>query len=263
MNVAKMVSAYSGRSLAWLDERWDEDEGLALRAEWKDFARNRVAYFGGIRPDTVHLDAAMEAAAHGAGQAPAILFVDYLGLLTRDRRFGPGDSTRIPRLVEELQVWSGESGVALVLLHQLSRNDEFGDTNNRNAGHLPVTLAQLRMGGEEQADIVLGTYRKALDPVGNMDFETAKSVLGEKFDQDQYWEAQRRVKKHWHDMTVQLLKNRPGTMVERRGVTLLSPDDSMRLIEQEGHSGDKEGGPAPAEGASHRPRPAGRDVRNP
>lgn len=256
MNVAKQISVYSGRSLDWLDEEWDSEAGRALRDEWQAFARGKVHYFGGVRPDLSHLDAAMEQSSLGDSESPRCLFVDYLGLLTRDRRFGPSDTQRIPRLVEELQVWSNDNGLAIVLLHQLSRNDEYGSANARNAGHLPVTLAQLRQGGEEQADIVVGCFRKSLDPLGNMDIGTARSVLGPDFDETSYYEAVARVEKNQNITHLQLLKNRPGTHVERKGIELLSPNDSMRIIEKESDVGRAGHGVASrlgltAEGAAH------------
>jgi replicative DNA helicase len=230
----KGLSVLTGRSQDDIERTWSEAEGHEVQARWRAFAKGRVHLFAGRRPGPEHLDAAM-AMADMAGEAsrPAVLFVDYLSLLSRAGDFGYGENTRVPRLAEEMQVWSTERGVTVVMLHQLGRNDEHGGTNNRNAGHIPVSLAQLKYGGEEQADIVLGTYRPSMHPIANMSFDVAKEVLGQAFDEDEYYELRGMAKRYERSTFLQLLKNRPGTHREERGVELLSPDESLRMTEKE------------------------------
>jgi hypothetical protein len=235
--VVKLLSVWSGQSQEYIEEMWDEVEGHELREAWRTFARGRVHLLTGRRPGPDNLSSALDMASLGR-ERPAVLFIDYIGAMTREGKYGYAENSRIPLLVEELQLWSSESGVAVVALHQLSRNDEFGGTNNRNAGHIPVTKAQLRQAGEEQADIVLGSFRPALDPIGNMDMQTAKQVLGERFDEDDYYELRARVKKYQTSTFLQLLKNRPGTHEEQSGIELESPNDSLIMVEKEGTSGD-------------------------
>lgn len=231
--VVSLMSVVTGRSRDWVEQVWDEPEGRELKRDWRRY-RGRLHLFTPRKPDIEQLKAAVEMTAVGESEAPAVLFIDYLNKLSRDKRYGYQEVNRIPRLVEELAEWSTDSGVAVVVLHQLGRNDEFGGTNNRNAGHLPVTLAQLKYGGEEDADLVFGTYRPAMDPVGNMPMDVAKMSLGDRFDEDEYWEARSRVKKYAKSTFLQLLKNRPGTHREERGIELLSPlDDSLRMVERE------------------------------
>lgn len=230
--VVKLMSAWSGKSQEWLEGRWDEEEGSALRKEWREFAR-RIHIFGGKRPAPDHLTAAMDLAALGKNESPAVVFVDYLKLMSRKGPYSYGDNSRIPQLVEELQLWSTEQRVAVVALHQLSRNDEHGGgTNSRNNGHIPVTLSQLMWGGEDSADVVLGTYRPALNPVALMAFDVAKQVLGDRFDEEDYWAVRSVAEKYAHSTFVQVLKNRPGTKTEERGIELLSVDDSLKLTEK-------------------------------
>ncbi len=231
--VVKLMSVYSTRSQDWIEERWDDEDGLELRREWKALASGRVHIFGGKRPSAAHLDAAMEMASLGSSSAPRILFIDYIKLMTRDGQFKYGDNSRIPQLVEELQVWSTENGVAVVALHQLSRNDEHGGQNSRNAGHIPMTLAQLMYGGEDSADIVLGTYRPSMNPLALMPFDVAKEVLGDRFDEDDYFALKATAKKFETTTFLQLLKNRPGTHRDERGIELLSLyGESLRMVEK-------------------------------
>lgn len=232
--VVKLMSTYSGRSQDWVEERWNDEEGLELRREWKAFAAGKVHVFGGKRPAPVHLDAAMEMAAMGSSTAPSVLFIDYLKLMTRSGQFQYGDNSRIPQLVEELQVWSTDNQVAVVALHQLSRNDEHGGSNSRNAGHIPMTLAQLMYGGEDSADIVLGTYRPSMNPLALMSLADARGVLGDRFDEEDYFVLKANAKKYEDSTFLQLLKNRPGTHRQERGVELLSAyGESLKLKERD------------------------------
>jgi len=232
--VLKSMSVRLGLGQEHLEEAWDEDEGRAYREDWQAFARRRFHLFSGRRPGPEHLDAALSMAEMAGDESrPSLIVVDYLSLLSRSGDFAYGENSRVPRLAEELQVWSTDRGITVVMLHQLSRNDEHGGGNSRNQGHIPVTLSQLKYGGEEAADIVLGTYRPALNPIAGMSMEVAKEVLGERFDEDEYYETRAMAKKYERSTFVQLLKNRPGTMTETRGVELLSPDDSLRMVERE------------------------------
>lgn len=233
--VEKLMSAWSGWSLDRIEERWDEDDGQALRKGWRTLARGLVHVFGGKRPAPEHLASALDLAAIGAKGAearPVVIFIDYLKLMTRKGQFSYGDNSRIPQLVEEIQLWSTENQVAVVALHQLSRNDEHGGQNSRSNGHIPMTLTQLMYGGEDSADIVLGTYRPSLDPLALMAMDIAKMVLGDRFDEDEYYVRRGNAKKYEHSTFLQLLKNRPGTEREERGIELLSPDRSMRMEEK-------------------------------
>jgi RecA/RadA recombinase len=239
MYATKLMSLWAGRSQDWLEEHWDTDRGRQIQREWKDFARGTLHVFGGRRPRPDHIAQQVEMVQMD-GRPPAIVFIDYIGLMTRDRQYGWSENDRIPRLAEDMAVWSTESGIALVVLHQLSRNDEYGGTNNRNAGHLPVTLTQLKYGGEEPADMVLSTYRPSMNPMALMSFQMAQQVLGDRFDEDQYWEVRAIAKKFERSTFLQLLKNRPGTHREEHGIELLSPDESLRLEEKEAEEPSEE-----------------------
>lgn len=237
--VEKLMSAWSHVPLDRIEEDWDTDEGKRRRRDWKDFARKKVFVYGGRRPSPDSLSEAMSMAAVG-GEAPKVVFIDYLKLMTRKGQFSYGDNSRIPQLVEELQLWSTANGVAVVALHQLSRNDEHGGQNSRSNGHIPMTLTQLMYGGEDSADIVLGTYRPALDPLALMAYDVAKMVLGDRFDEDEYFVRQGTAKKYENSTFLQLLKNRPGTDREERGVELLSVGRSMQMIEKEANEAEYE-----------------------
>jgi RecA/RadA recombinase len=233
--VVSLMSAMYGRSRDWVEQHWDDNEGMSFRRAWKEH-KSLVTFYHGRKPTVDQIAMQMDMAASGNTQRPAVVFIDYLNKLTRDKDYGYQETTRIPRLVEDLVEWAHTSGTTVVCLHQLSRNDEFGGANARNAGHLPVTLAQLKYGGEEDSDIALGTYRPAMDPLGNMAMDVAKMVLGDRFDDQDYWAAVNRVKKYQDSTFLQLLKNRPGTHREERGVELMSSwGDSLKMAEKEGH----------------------------
>lgn len=247
--VVSLMSVLSGRSRDWVEEVWDEPDGKALRRDWKQY-NGKLHVFKGRKPGIDNIQAQMEMTAMGTSEAPAVIFIDYLNKLTRDRPFSFGENSRIPLLVEALAEWSTDTGVAVVALHQLSRNDEFGQTNNRNNGHLPVTLGQLKYGGEDDADIAISTYRPAMDPLGNMAKDVAQLVLGDKFDEQEFFEARSRVRKYKDSTFLQLLKNRPGTHREEKGIELLSPyPDSLRMEEKSGARVPEPSGDASDSGA--------------
>jgi hypothetical protein len=152
--------------------------------------------------------------------------------MSREGEYRYGDNTRLPLLCENLGIWASDTGTTVVALHQLSRNDEYGNTNNRNSGHVPVTLTQLKFGGEEQADIVLGTFRPAMHPLANMEMSVAKEAMGEGFDEDYYFEVKALAKKYEHSTFLQMLKNRPGTHREERGIELVSVGETMGMEEK-------------------------------
>lgn len=235
--VAKLLSVFSGRSQDYIEEMWDEIDGRDIQNAYRDFARGRIHLYTGRRPGPDHLGQTLDGPGTLGGNVPRVIFIDYIGAMTREGKYGYAENSRIPLLVEELQLWSSETGCAVVALHQLSRNDEFGGTNNRNAGHIPVTKAQLRQAGEEQADLVLGTYRPTLDPIANMAVEQAKQVLGDRFDEEEYHQRRSVAKTHRTHTYLQLLKNRPGTHEETSGIILDSPDDSLRMVELEADDG--------------------------
>jgi len=232
-----LMSVVSGRSRDWVEEVWFEPAGMELRAAWKRDYRNRLWLFTGVRPTIDHIQSLVEMAATGDGEPPAIVFIDYLAKMARGQEYGWNDNQRIPRMAEELAIWSTDKGVSVVALHQLNRTDEYGNVNNKNAGHVPVTLTQLAYGGEAEADIVFGSYRPAMDPIGNMSMDAAKTALGKDFNEDEWYERVAMVRKYRDSTFLQLLKNRPGTHREERGVELVSPyADSLRMEEKNAQS---------------------------
>ena len=156
------------------------------------------------------------------GARPRIVFVDYLALIARGKYDGK-DTTRIPRLCEDLQVWTDQQEIVTVALHQVGRTD---DTSKRYHGHKPGTPEQLMYGGEQQADIILQTYRPALDPVGNM---TQEDAIAEGVDVAE-WQARRdRAFATRDDTYLQLTKNRPGDRLHFQGLRLRSNGLSQKM----------------------------------
>jgi hypothetical protein len=102
-------------------------------------------------------------------------------------------------------------------------------SSGRYHGDTPMTLESLKFGGEEIADIVLGTYRPELNPLGNMEFQQAQADMGDKFDEEKWQLAQTRVRTS-RDLTyLQLLKNRPGVHLDINGIMLRSPSEALAM----------------------------------
>jgi hypothetical protein len=155
-----------------------------------------------------------------------VVFVDYISLLTRDKYAG-AEVQRVSRLVESLQVWTNENEVVTIALHQVGRMDE--GASQRNHGDGPLSLESLKYGGEEIADIVFGSFRPSLNPLGNMTMDQAMQYMGDKYDEEKWLDAVARVNKYKGSTFLQLLKNRPGTRTHEKGIELKSQGESMKM----------------------------------
>jgi hypothetical protein len=71
-----------------------------------------------------------------------------------------------------------------------------------------------------------------MDPLALMPMDMAKMVLGDRFDEEEYYQRRRIAKKYERSTFLQLLKNRTGTEREERGVELVSETDSLRIVEK-------------------------------
>jgi hypothetical protein len=153
---------------------------------------------------------------------PRVVVIDYLSLLAR-ARYQKGNAERVQNLAEDLQVWTNDNEVTTIVLHQVGRMD---DTTKRYHGDSPMTPEQLMYGGEQAADIILSTFRPALEPIGNM---TEQQALAEGIDQEE-WESKRELVEQYRDITMlQLTKNRPGVRLLHRGLSLRSFGESQRM----------------------------------
>ena len=216
--VAKVASAMSGVNHEYLEEHWDAEQAKEIRTQYLKVA-GRLVLSSGTRPSFDHLSSWLDNASVAAAR-PEVVFIDYLSLLARDKYAG-SEVQRLPRLVEDLQVWTAKEQLVTIALHQVNREHE---------GHVPMTLSALKYGGEEIADIVFGTYRPALDPLGNMDYAEAEYFMGDKFDEEKHSEAVAKVKRTQDVTYLQLLKNRPGTRLCEKGVQVKSRGDSMKMV---------------------------------
>ena len=223
---AKLASALTGVSNERIENEWNGPDGKRLREEYAEKASG-FTLSRGHRPDFDHLSAWLSASDVG-GTRPKVVFVDYISLLTRDKYAG-AENQRIMRLVEALQVWTNQEEVVTIAIHQVNR--EFGS-------HLPMSLEALKYGGEEIADIVFGTFRPELDPLGNATQDQAEAMLGDKFDEERFEEAKARVKRNQGLTYLQLLKNRPGTRLDHKGVVLKSHGDSQKMYPKSESVGD-------------------------
>ena len=131
-------------------------------------------------------------------------------------------------------MWTRENELVTVALHQAGRTDE--GVSKKYHGDTPMTSEGLLYGGEQQADIILSTYRPALNPLGNMSRTIAEMVLGDTFDEEKWLDAKGRVERYRKSTMLQLLKNRPSTKGEWfEGDELYSPNESQ-YIEEKGEA---------------------------
>jgi replicative DNA helicase len=221
---AKLTSILTGLSMEDLEERWPET--ASRREEAENQMRECLSVLKHPRPSFEFLTAWVDDTswAELGGERPQVVFVDYLSLLERAKYSGQ-EVQRIQRLVEDLQVWTDAHQVVTIALHQVGRMHE--GQNTRYHGHTPMSLESLKFGGEEVADVVLGTYRPSLDPVGNMTPEEAKA---QDIDEDTWDDARSRVEQYRDITYLQLLKNRPGVRLNPRGLMLRSPSDSLAMV---------------------------------
>jgi len=235
MYVSKLMSVMSQRPSEWLEENWLSKPVRRIREEYAELATN-LTLSRGVRPTAIQLqewlsDAEIERA------APRIVFLDYTSLLVH---YHGHENERILRLFEDLQVWTHDNDLVTVALHQAGRKDE--GVTKKYHGDSPMTAEGLLYGGEQQADVILATYRPALNQIGNMSREQAEMILGDTFDQEKWEDARAMVRRYARSTFLQLLKNRPSTKgTNFGGVELISPNDSQFLQEHgEGVGNDAE-----------------------
>jgi replicative DNA helicase len=224
---AKVASAMTGYSHVWLEQNWGSPEAQEARTAYLERGRH-LTLSQGYRPHTEALSAFLDMAEVTANR-PEVVFLDYTGLMSRGR-FAGKDVERIPKLVEDLQVWTNEQQVVTVILHQVGRLEA------RYDGDTPMDLTYLKYGGEEMADIVFATYRPALDRVGNMTEPEAKAYMGDQWDEDLFFAHRNRVKNYQASTFFQVLKNRPGLDPPPEllhGIELVSQGESMRMVPSE------------------------------
>ena len=223
MYPAKLASVVTQTSHVELDDYWRTSpaamvvHGRAYEAATKDFH-----FIAPARPSLDDLADWIEAEALTKPRMRAV-FIDYLSLLERGKYDGK-DSSRIPRLAEELKMWSNKHRMAVIALHQVGRTDD--SQFKRYHGSTPITPEQLMFGGEQQADIILSTYRPALDPEGNMSQEEA---LSQGIDLQDWALKNDRVRAYQNDTMLQLIKNRPGVHLNHTGIRLRSVGESQKM----------------------------------
>jgi replicative DNA helicase len=225
--VAKLASVFTQLPHEHLETNW-ESTSVQERLEEDYWPHARLlSITEGYRPSFDQMTAWLEMADVETGARPRVVFIDYVSLLARDKYTGQ-DVTRIPRLFEDLQVWTSAQEVVTVALHQVGRGD------NRYHGDTPMRLEFLKYGGEEFADVVLATYRPQLNVIGNLDRMGAELEMGDSFDEEKWEEAVARVKRYEHSTFLQLLKNRPGVHLLQEGIELLSPTEAIYMRPAEG-----------------------------
>ena len=226
MYVSKLISIFSRQTSEYIEDHWNDPQVEKYRARYRKLAAG-LTMSKGIRPNFTQLQEWLEMADID-GQRPRVVFIDYTSLLVHYRG---KENERIPRLFEELQTWKDDNELVVVALHQAGRTDE--GVAKKYHGATPMTAEGLLYGGEQQADIILATYRPALEQLGNMSEETAKSILGDGFDQEKWEDARARVRRTKRSTFLQLLKNRPSTKgLNFEGVELVSPDESQYMEQQ-------------------------------
>jgi replicative DNA helicase len=222
--VAKLASCMSGVPHTVLSENWRTKKMNDIRDEYMELAKN-LSVTKGYRPEFAQLSGWLETADVTAAR-PRVVFIDYLALLAR-AKYQKGNAERIQNLAEDLQVWTNDNEVTTVVLHQVGRQD---DTAKRYHGDSPMTPEQLMYGGEQAADIILSTFRPAMEPIGNMTWRQAKA---EGIEEDAWAEAKEAVEAAADLTMLQLTKNRPGVELLFRGMPLRSIGKSQKMVAEE------------------------------
>lgn len=229
MYVSKLMSALFRVPSEYLEAEWESPDVRGLREQYESLAA-KLTMSEGVRPNIAALDKWLNQA-EVENERPRVVFCDYTSLLVHYRG---RENERVPRLFEELQVWTRENDLVMVTLHQAGRTDE--GVAKKYHGDTPMTSEGLLYGGEQQADIILATYRPALNSLGNMSRGTAEMVLGDGYDEEKHANAMQRVRDTKSSTMLQLLKNRPSTKGELfEGIELHSPNESQ-YIEEKGEA---------------------------
>ncbi len=225
----KLMSALYGAPHEAIADNWNTDQGAAMQEKYKVDAANFCETHG-YRPDTDTLSAAVDEYAAIIGRKPEVVVIDYISLMDKGK-YG-NQMQKVVDTIEAIQVWTRRQGLVTVALTQVGRDGGPGGLGD-NEGHIPLAASDLKFGGEEIADIVWGTYRPALDPIGNLDYEEAQEIMPESWTEDKkfaYYERRRTaVETYQHTTFLQQLKNRPGTKLFKRGIQLRSEGEAMRM----------------------------------
>lgn len=220
MYVAKLASVITGDSHEDLDR--DLRMGSGMFQHGYEAAAAKLTLASGVRPTFDELDRWLGMADVHVGEPLRVVVMDYMSLLHREK-FDGGESTRIPRLAENLAIWTRRHGLVTIVLHQVGRQD---DSQGRYHGDKPLTPEQLMHGGEQAADIIFGTYRPALEPIGN---GTLEQAVANGITEQEWQDKHHRVNDYRDDTMLQLIKNRPGTMLDHVGLRLRSVGASQKM----------------------------------
>jgi replicative DNA helicase len=218
--VLKLMSAMYGHTHESIEENWNTEFGQKIQERYlKDAAKLTITK--GYRPTIDDLNVWLsETEVEGA--RPDVVFHDYGSLMARADIYG-GETQRIVQMMENLQVWTKENELVTIMLHQLNRD-------GGEDGEKPVRLGDLKYGGEEMADIVFGTYRPALDEVGAAPtWEEARAISDVDIKEEDWERRHDRVLRYENSTLLQLIKNRPGTKLDKRGIELLSIGQTMQM----------------------------------
>lgn len=220
--ISKLLSTLSGAALDRIEESWPN---ARLMDEYEDLASNFVM-FEGSRPNTDALTSWLLESEVEHGVRPRVVFIDFTAKMNGNGFHG--ETTRMQRIIEGLKTWTNEQEITTVALHQVGRLDE--GVGLRYHGATPMSLEGLKYAGEEDADIVLATYRPSKDPFGNMRYDMARAFKGDKFSDEEYDRARANVARYQEYTFLQLLKNRPNTQTDEQGIPLRSIGESMQMV---------------------------------
>lgn len=224
MYVVKLASVLSGVPASQLEIEWESDETEAARQAYMKVA-HRLTMTDGSRPSFSSLTKWLDDAEVDTGVRPRVVFIDYLKRLGGRTRFAGKDAEYIPQLAEDLAEWTNQQELVTIAVHHAGKTDE--GANRKYHGDQPMTIEQLRFAVDEPADLVFATFRPELDPVGNM---TQAQAQAEGIELDEWQDAADRVNAERDKTYLQLLKNRPGTKLERKGIALRSIGESQRMV---------------------------------
>jgi hypothetical protein len=145
------------------------------------------------------------------------VFLDHMGLLDGCTNYEAYEAT-----AGDLAGWARQDDFGLYVIQQTGRS---GGGDQRNDGHIPVTLSSGVYAGEAHADFIFGLYRPDRDPALHKEF----------YDDNKNADRDRKLAAVKGLTRLQVIKNRPFGMTEERGVVLEYQPSTMRLEESLHH----------------------------
>jgi hypothetical protein len=196
------------------DDRYDE---VARSVKNTFQAYSQVHFVNPSMPGIEDLMMVVDDITDKSGVRPTRVFIDHLTLLSDTQ-----DYSGVVRTAAKLHSTALREDIAIFCLQQTGRGG--GGQQERNNGHLPVTMNDGVYGGEADADWIFGLYR----PDRNPKFSWREERFKSRADYLQMLADRESVR----GLTVmQVIKNRPFGDVNESGIELWYDSHTRRLEE--------------------------------